>query len=1195
MNNEISPTAESKTKPQKKSWRRKLVICGGVFLLGLIGIYSYVSSGTFIRNHVLSAVQEKLQQPIKAEDVSFSLFSGIEIQNLAIGEEPYFLDAEKVKVSYDLLSLMSEKLVIDEITLENTTLDVVINRNGDLAILENYVADISDDVTEQATPVNKPAAPVSSPKNGKAQPAVLKDSSKIVKKEKPKFKSPKFLLDINKINFKNLDVRIFKDDSKVAKRFELKLKGLNISLPRLASTEEFSFALQTALSCRAGEKTEVKNADFKLLVTGQMSDGFLPEMVKIDFSAEGLEVFSEKAQLPVKVVKLESTLTFAEDKISIEIFKIYNPQASAAILLGGDVFPSKQAFDLTFELKKLDATLLDLLAPLLAGNKSWQAWQRSLKEASGGRVAGFTNTEINYLAEIEKKNSASALSFKGEFSLKSLPLAKLGGKSRVSKVDMSLVHDISLNDKTNILSVNKLQIVALADRRRFLNFKLDKALRLNLETKQLSSNGNDKIAFDLERFDLNYLKAFIKEKKRQGLQSGEVSLALVLRSEAGGTKFHIDLNNFAIENLALKTSDAELHDLSLRSQLHLQLSKLDDISINKCSVRFSQRGQTNASILLSGQLNADKIAANIRVEELTLTPGLGRLLPAEISKKFGMKNINMNSDRIDVSYQDGQLAVKGYVDSSAIALGGEAFTESTISQRSNFNISLDKDQRLTLNGISLLLKQGNGEFIDVRVKGYVDLNFVRDDSQVFINIPNSVNVDQWMALLKEKEVVEQKISALPVEVKGPKSTTQSTTVQKKKDVLVTTSKGQVLKAEKPLKLALRFKAKQVRFENQSFDDINAVVQIDGSNYTLEEASLVSAGTTLTASAVAEMKEIKSIQAEVKTSGFMSLAALDAILNKDSEKKLAGKFRINSMSLKTSGKTNDELMQALKAKVQIDVENLQVHNYAKMSGYLKFPLEQILGVTPNEIDFRSGDIDLTIADSVVTINRCQFIGDVLLLNPHGSGKIGTDKLDFDMSAEFGFGGGAVLRQLTGILGGSATYLMKHKKMQKFNKHFQFSEALKLFMMMDKYRLVETVSLDSKSDKSIVSVFLNKSFASIAKKVIENKPEQLALVDSLQRAIKGKTTKEKAKGFLDSVINVVKERDRRKGKKDDKASKIISIFDAITGGSRKKEKEPQQKPDVEQEEKPQEKNKQEKSKEKPIDRANDLIKDLENLFR
>lgn len=111
---------------------KKLFIFLGVVVVLLIAAYFVVTSSGFIKAVVLPRVGAALNAEVRAETVTLSPFSSVELRNVTVvpnGSEQ-LASADLARVRYDLWAMMRGNMNIDEILLSNPTVTVVRKADG---------------------------------------------------------------------------------------------------------------------------------------------------------------------------------------------------------------------------------------------------------------------------------------------------------------------------------------------------------------------------------------------------------------------------------------------------------------------------------------------------------------------------------------------------------------------------------------------------------------------------------------------------------------------------------------------------------------------------------------------------------------------------------------------------------------------------------------------------------------------------------------------------------------------------------------------------------------------------------------------------------------------------------------------------------------------------------------------------------
>jgi len=98
------------------------IVVGAALALAIVltGAFLYISSGHFIKTHVLPRVSKSIGCDVQAGEVVFSALSSIELKNLRIGSEADpLMQAGTVRIRYRALSLFTGMVQVDEVLLDH--------------------------------------------------------------------------------------------------------------------------------------------------------------------------------------------------------------------------------------------------------------------------------------------------------------------------------------------------------------------------------------------------------------------------------------------------------------------------------------------------------------------------------------------------------------------------------------------------------------------------------------------------------------------------------------------------------------------------------------------------------------------------------------------------------------------------------------------------------------------------------------------------------------------------------------------------------------------------------------------------------------------------------------------------------------------------------------------------------------------
>jgi len=110
-----------------------LAILMGVLVVTLVVLVKLFVTPERIKAIVLPLAEQKLHRQISLGEVKVGLFSGIELHTLSVsetGETEPFIAAERAVLRFQLLPLLSRRVVIDEVTLERPLIRVIRKADG---------------------------------------------------------------------------------------------------------------------------------------------------------------------------------------------------------------------------------------------------------------------------------------------------------------------------------------------------------------------------------------------------------------------------------------------------------------------------------------------------------------------------------------------------------------------------------------------------------------------------------------------------------------------------------------------------------------------------------------------------------------------------------------------------------------------------------------------------------------------------------------------------------------------------------------------------------------------------------------------------------------------------------------------------------------------------------------------------------
>ncbi|MCM8533617.1 MAG: AsmA family protein [Lentisphaeraceae bacterium] len=1156
-NQENTDSVEPAEKPvKKKRWLKVLLILFILFVVSIGAIFSYINSSAFIRDQVFARIEDDLNQPVKAGDIHFSLFSGIEITDLLIGDDP-LLKAKKVKVDYELMPALDGKIIINGIIFEDAEINVVKNRDGKLNILSKRIKNLSSTNSDASDKT--------------------KEEKEKAKTKGPAGENPIKDFSIANIHFKNVNLRYFQDHSKEEKVIEFKLKNFNFDLPSLKPNENFEMTFNSAVEAKAGEKFQLENGNYTTVVTGLISQDLQLEDFSVNFKMKDLKAKNDGVELPLNAFDFDMSIALKGKELTIKQLKLTDPRKnSGSYLSASGVIEDKKKIDLTLNVSQVNSALLDLAAPILSGKKPWMRWQEALNEASEGKIAGFGTTIVNYNGSIKKDGDAPIV-MTGELNIDKLPLVNISDKHTITNFSTKVNHKFTVNEKSKVIVIDEFTLKVGENGKNVVDLDVNAPVTIDDKNKKISLENNKSVDFTLTNFNLNYLKQFTKEKDRKALKSGRVNMLAKVISLNDGKQVNLVLENMLIDNLSISQKEQSLENLALEVESDIILNDLKNLSIKNFELNLEKDSLNCITLKLNGELGDETFSSKVNVEKFAIYPAVDQFIPPTLKKELGLGNINLLGENIVLTYADGAISETGKTTAKEVKLGGKKFHNTNITQLTDFEVVLSKDKLIDLKKLNLSVISPSFKNIDVNLNGQLTPPAPGKlaESTLNIDVPKTVDVDALLSLLKPAKEQPKK-TAPKAENKTEKEAPQEPTKA----------------VDQPrVKLTVNSKVNHVRVQFQDIKDIRSTAIIENDKLTLENAILTISDSILKANGAVTLGQEKEVHFNLVGNGFIDISPINHIINKDSSRQVTGKVEIQKLDLLTKGKTNDDFLNNLSAEGMVNMDDINLKNYAQVTPILATPIDAVLGVNPDHINFLQGQVSVNVKNKVLTLNKCEFQGKSFMVNPTGTVTITDDAYVVDIKTSAGFGGGKLLQTISSFAGGLLNQKLGIKELDKFQKHFLFSKQTNLFNLKEGFHYEKTISRTAETE-SLSADFLSDVLNFAGQKCGLKDGE----ISRLQNVTSGKgNLLEEALKF---GIGEVEKRQREKNGEGEDTKEVKkksgSLFDSLINiginelnkKNRKKKKEapqPTEEPKVE-----------EKKEEKPIDRKNQLIKGLESLF-
>ncbi len=530
-----------------------------VLILLVAGVLVYVNNGGFIKRHVLPAIADTLETTITADDVTFSIFGELQLNDLILGDatEP-FLDAETVRVRYQLMPMLGGEFYVDELLLENTT--VALKQAADGTFIFPFKLPETRD-------------------------------------EPPMESVPEFA--VKGFNIKNLKVTLDRAAGDETPAVAAVLQNINVSIPKVALGEQIGVTVTADGSYDAGEQLQATFGSLKVSLNANLPKDLAIKDVNVIELEELLinEMSGNVAGVPLDGRQLK--VWFIDSQFGIQE------------AMGGHV---EAEFNAESKLQ-IDVALLDPpIMPKVGGElavvfKTFaQNNQPSVLDLVGVLVGDyrFGGTTINYEGAITLADNGRTIGSQGELSVQELTVASTELKLEPldDPVQITVGHDVTFAAGKE-LTVDALHVSARAQGREIMKVTLSKKATIAL-TPGASDNNlpPSRLQIVSKDFDLSLLSPLIPRQDSFTFHGGQLTDDLDVLIENDGKKITA-IGTVDLSRAHIAASGKHIRNLGVSTAINIVVSDFERITASPGSLKVSSDGSVILEAILHEAVTVD--------------------------------------------------------------------------------------------------------------------------------------------------------------------------------------------------------------------------------------------------------------------------------------------------------------------------------------------------------------------------------------------------------------------------------------------------------------------------------------------------------------------------------------------------------------------------------------------------------------
>ena len=533
----------------------------------------FTVTNTYITsNYLLTAVNKTLNTNIKAKTIKLSLLhTFIEVDSFSFykKDSEFSIDhGEKIYIKFDLLDLLSGKINISQIEIDN--LNVTINCTENSNTIFNS-ANLAMFLRENINSISL------------------------------------FSYDINSIKIRDLNLTIKKKN-----KMDFSLKKADIYIPFIRENSDIEVLLTNGdFLLSTPEKLTLHANKTILKIKAHLMENLIPEDIAITLTAKDIQGYVNKKHITTP--KLNVTALFNHNgnkfdikKINISEFAENNSKISD-ITLSGYIDIEPFSFNLKINVNPISSTILNTFSNYFL-NKTYK---NSVLQYSG-------------ILELKEKHFLA----EGNVFIKNLDYSSFN-KINNKPIDLQLINKFDFDRQTKKLNINKFGVVIESAEKEIIKIDLKNNLSITTDKNRLKvlSKGS-RLSLKINDLNIEWLKDYIPSsfighvKKMTGNISTELDIVC---NRQNILKANIKTY---IKNLSLKTGkNITINNINIIDKSAFTINNLLRISLDKNKFYISQADKLLLSGSITGNYNNRKDEGGISIKISKLYQDTIELLP----------------------------------------------------------------------------------------------------------------------------------------------------------------------------------------------------------------------------------------------------------------------------------------------------------------------------------------------------------------------------------------------------------------------------------------------------------------------------------------------------------------------------------------------------------------------------------------
>jgi hypothetical protein len=694
-------------------WLKRAGIGLGVLVLVLVVVAAIVTRPRFITSVIVPRVGKAIQTDIRIGALEFAPFSRVQAGEVRVGPEDVpLLQGKLMRVRYRLLSALTGRIQVDEVTLEDTAIHVVKRADGSM---------------------NLPVFPPSTPRKHR-------------KKDEDPTTAEAAKVHIADVRLSGLSFIYEQRAGPGQEPLLVKLSNLTLDVPEVVGGKEISLKLGGRVDeVAVGGVTGVGgtlDGQCRLELWPNLDLSTVDLVLRIAFNqgqANAVALAGRELRLEVQMAYEHGGYVIRRAAVS----ELTGDRPEAAVALSGRVQWQPAEVQLDVVAEPLEAAVFDIAGALL-GDLSFAGAPSGTYQA---KVALKSSRRLSPETAFDPAMRWTA-TLTGNLALHSLsPASAKYGLRDVAPFDASLEHDITWQAETGTIEVRRLAAHAGTPEHEMLSAELSQPLVLDLSGKtSVAAQAEGRLALKARGVALNLANPFIPRGVPLSLAAGaldaDADISLAQQGAAIGVTGTV------------KVTDARLADqkgatgvpFAVDIRLGAKVAQMRRLEADALTVSLQAQGKPLAQLQASGRFDLDQggegTVALGGVQETLLA-----VLPASLGAALPLERFALDGE---VQWQAGRgfqpLTTTAKLQVQRVRLHGQAGADELAAGLS-LQTELQGDD-LAVRSAALQASVGGQPVVQLAAQGALSLKQTAGPARTLTLSSELIDVDRCLAFAK---------------------------------------------------------------------------------------------------------------------------------------------------------------------------------------------------------------------------------------------------------------------------------------------------------------------------------------------------------------------------------------------------------------------------------------------------------------